>query len=214
MAYLDLPDTQLTQCTFSILDGTVTTPFDRGISFNITQISDPVWTASVATNIMTLERRQAWNAWKNTLRGGLVRVRMYDVARSFPRAYPDAESAEDVSSGWDGTCAVSAYGTGGSISLSGLPAGYVVTAGDRIGLEQSGRFGYYDVAYGGGGTANGSGALTVTVNPFPHTAYFTTSAVARLWRPYALFRMDWQSWSLPETLDETAASFQAYQVLI
>lgn len=213
MAVFDIPSTETKECSFVLLDGTVSTPLGKSPGFNVTQIFDPIWKVTVQTNHLDRARRQAWSAWKDSLRGRLNRLRMYDIARSQPLAYPDATQPSGISSGWNGLASVTSVGASGALGLSGLPAGYVLSTGDRVGLEQSSRYGYYTVI--SGGTANGSGALTVTVAPLLHTAYFTTSAVARIWRPVALFILDPESWSLPETFDVySQASFEAYQVLI
>lgn len=213
MAVFDIPTTEMKECSFVLLDGTVSTPLGKSPGFNVTQIFDPLWKAVVQTNHLDRAKRQTWSAWKDSLRGGLNRLRMYDTARSQPLAYLDATQPSDISSGWNGLASVTSVGSSGTLGLSSLPAGYALSVGDRIGLEQSSRHGYYNVI--SGGTANGGGALTVTVAPLLQTAYFTTSAVARIWRPVALFRMDPDSWSLPETFDlYSQASFEAYQVLI
>ncbi|KKX25288.1 hypothetical protein [Rhizobium sp. LC145] len=211
MAVFDLPSSKFVECTFTLLDGVTSSPFDRGMSFNLTQVTDPVWRAHVETWGLDRPEKQVWSAWKHSLRGGLNRIRAYDIARSAPLAYRNAKSPAEISSGWNGAGTVNSLGAAGALTVSGLPTGYQALPDDRVGIEQNGRYGYYAVLQPA--TANGSGVISLTVAPFLHTSYFSSGAVARLWRPMALFVIDWKTWSLSETRDLEPASFDAYQVL-
>jgi hypothetical protein len=211
MAVFDLPSSKLVECTFNLLDGVTSSPFGRGMSFNLTQVSDPVWKVHVETWGLDRPQKQTWSAWKDSLRGGLNRIRTYDIARAAPLAYRYAKSAAEIFSGWSGAGIVSSLGTAGALTISGIPSGYQALPDDRVGIEQNSRYGYYKVL--NPATANSSGVISLTVTPFPHASYFSSGAVARLWRPRALFVIDWKSWSLSETADLTPASFDAYQVL-
>lgn len=211
MAIFDLPIAETRECTFEIDDGTKSSPFNRGQAFNLTQVTDPVWWARIETPILSAAQRQQWSAWKHSLRGGFNRMRAYDTARRSPLAYPAATAPGQISTGWAGTGSASALGAGGALTVSGLPAGYKASVGDRVGIEQGGRYGYYSIL--AAATANAGGVISLSVAPFLHLEYFSVGATVRLWRPRALFIMDWSSWSLPERVEDTAASFQAYQVL-
>lgn len=212
MANYDMPSKAIQECTFSLQDNTTTSPFQRGKAFNISQINDPVWKLMLKTIPLTRPRRQIWSAFKNSLRGGLNRARGFDVAQFAPLNYALAKTPAAISAGWNGTAAVSSVGSSGVLGLSGLPAGYVAKAGDRVGLEQGGRYGYYEILFDA--VANGSGAMTIIVAPLLHTTYFTTAATARLWQPMALFVIDWQSFDMAVVPDGAAVTMTGYQVLI
>lgn len=211
MANIDLPLVLLHECTFDLLEGVAASPFGRGQSFNLTQVSDPVWKAHIETIELDRPGRQIWSAWKKSLKGGFNRMRAYDVARARPLAYRSAANPAAVSAGWSGAGVAVTVNDSGLITASGMPPGYKASIGDRVGIEQSGRFGYYEILTDA--TASGGGALSLNVSPPPHAAYFSAGAVVRLWQPMALFIIDWKSWSLSETSDQTPASFDAYQVL-
>lgn len=123
----------------------------------------------------------------------------------------DLEFKLVTGAGFDGTATVNSLGLSGSLGLSDMPPGYQAKAGDRVGLEEDGHYGYYEVLENA--TANGSGVITLTVAPFIHTSVFTTSAVCRLWQPKCQFWLDWNSWSAPRTGQPGSVSFDAYQVL-
>lgn len=184
-----------------------------GGKMNLTQVDDPLWKLRAETWTIRQETRALWSAWKKSLRGGLRSFIAYDTRQKTPLAYPNATAPADIASGWAGTASVGSLGTSGALGLTGLPAGYMARAGDRVGIEQSGRRGYYEILEDV--TASGGGAATVTVAPFLHTAIFTAGATARLWRPKAEFVIDWSNWAEPEgSLPKYATvSFEAWQKL-
>lgn len=147
------------------------------------------------------------------MRGGLKDFTAWDLNRSWPLAYPTAGASIDISAGWDGTATVASIGTGGAISLSGLPTTYKAKVGDRMGLNETVSgityYGYFELLEDA--TASG-GAATLNVAPFVHSV-FTASAVATLWRPVCRFIIDWQSWQESGSADRKPFSFEAYQRL-
>jgi hypothetical protein len=209
----DLPDDHLAECTFDLPDNVASSSSSKGLVINRSQVVDPTWKAHIQT-IQRASFEQAdlatWSAWKKSLRG-LKTFVAHDRAVPNPIAYLSAESAADIETGWDGTCTVTSLGASGALALSGAPAGYKASVGDRAGLEQSGHYGYYEILEAV--TADGSGVMTVTVAPFLHTTVFTTAAVCRLWRPKCQFALDWNSWSDPRAGQPSSISFDAYQVL-
>lgn len=216
MADFSLPSNKLTECRFTLAFSTASTSIGSGLKFNVTETVSPVWRAEIETPI--IDRKDAtlgeWSAFIAKLRGGVNNFLAHDYFRSTPLAYTSATAPADIGAGWDGTAGVSALTAAGSLTLSGLPANYVVSVGDRIGLEQTvssvARYGYHEVITGG--TANGSGAVTVTVSPFIKTGYFTTSATARLWQPKARFVID-PEYGFDQTLTYGSISFAGIQRL-
>lgn len=190
-----LPYTNLVRCLFTPLESIGRASIGRGLSVNISETAERVWQVEIQTIPLwpQLEPRANWRAWRAKLRGGINLFSTWDVSKPTPLAYPTAAASTDISGAWDGTATVTALGASGALGLSGLPASYVLSAGDYIGLEEGGRYDLYEVATSV--TANGSGAVTVSVIPHLRTTVFTTAAVARLWRPVATFIIDPGSWS-------------------
>ncbi|TPK38703.1 hypothetical protein [Mesorhizobium sp. B2-5-3] len=208
----DLPDYQLTECTFDLMDNVSSSASGKGLQINLSQVVDPTWKATIQTRLRKPTEYAStaiWSAWKKSLRGMKPFV-AYDFGRPNPIAYLTAAASTDIAPAWNGTATVTSLGLSGALGLSGLPATYQAKVGDRVGLEEGGHYGYYEVLEDKTAVA---GVATLTVAPFLHTTVFTTAAVARLWRPKCQFILDWNSWSAPATRDFGAISFNAYQRL-
>ncbi|UUP19502.1 hypothetical protein [Nitratireductor thuwali] len=204
----DVPDYQTVELTFTLTDSVTSAASHKGAKINMSKVADDVWELAMETNVLEPDRKRIWSAWKKSFRG-LREFLAYDTSRNPPAAYPDATAPGDISDGWNGTAGVASVGASGLLGLSGLPAGYQAKVGDRVGLEQSGHYGYYEVLEDV--AADGFGAVTLAVAPFLHTSIFTTAATARLWLPVCKFIMDPRSWSESNVLVPTPVSFKAVQ---
>lgn len=213
MANYELPNYKLRECLFTRQDSVARSRWNNGLQSSATETASPIWRGKFSTAPLSEERRAEWHAWLGKLRGGLDTFTAYDKTKPYPRAYPGVTASTGVSAGWNGTATVSSLGASGALGLASLPAEYQVKAGDPVGLEEGGRYGYYiasaDV------TANGSGVVTISVRPYLHTGLFTTSAVARLFRPLCAFTLDadsfgdgGSSWLAPSPV-----SFMGTQIL-
>lgn len=197
---------RMTEAGFQLIDNVALSPYANGTSMNLSQVVDPVWQGRFQTGLLELEKLFEWSAWRASLRGGFKTFLAYDVRRKTPLAYQTAKVSTDISPGWNGSCAVTSLGLSGALGLSGLPAGYKISAGDRIGLVQAGRYAYYEALE----TVVGN-AVTVTVSPFLHTRIFTTGATAVLWRPLVNCVIEQASWIEPSTPEPGPVSFNAFQ---
>lgn len=212
MTTYEIPTYSLRQCTIVLENAVGKSRINGGAVLSLTEVFDPIWTVNIETLLLEERERSQWRAWKNKLRGGLDYFSLYDISKPYPYNYRDYTSPYSIgaaSPSWNGTATVTALGASGALGLSGLPANYVITEDDYIGLEQSSRYGLYAAAETK--TANGSGAITISVRPYLHTGIFTTSAVARLWQPKATFIIDNDSWSESMVLDPTSISFRGVQ---
>lgn len=203
-----ISNSKMSECWFDIVDNVAVSPSNNGNMLNLSQINDPLWKGTFVTGILDVPTQAIWSAWRKSLRGGLQSFIAYDVRRSAPLAYPTAKVAADISSGWDGTATVTSLGTSGALALSGLPTAFQFKVGDRVGLEQSGHYGYYEVMED---VLASGGVATVTVSPFLHTSIFTTSALCRAFRPLCQFIIDQSSWSELGTVQNTPISFNGVQ---
>lgn len=201
----------MSECWFDLPDATVLSPSGKGLVINVSQVSDPVWKGMFESGILSRDNQAIWSAWHKSLKGGINTFITFDVRRLRPRAYPNANAPGDISGAWDGTVAVSALGLSGALSLADVPPGYLFKIGDRVGLEQSSKYGYYEVLEDT--TASGGGTATITVTPNLHTGVFTTSAVCRLWRPWCQFVIDPQSWVEQGGFEITPINFAGFQRL-
>lgn len=196
-----MPTAEFSECDITFLDNVVYTPSDKGMIINRTQSAEPVAIINVRTGlIQPVDYRQTWSPWKNSLRGGLQLFYGFDVRRAKPQAHPDLP---------ENTLANVTSLTRSTITMSGLPSGYTVTAGDRIGLEQNDKRGYYEILETV--KANAQGVVTVTVYPFVHNYYFNNGAKVRLVKAVAKFVLDWQSWVEPTVNEPAAIVFKGMQ---
>lgn len=207
-----LPENEmrLQECWMDYKENVVNATSAKALFINSTQIANPTWELNVTTGLLTLDQRASWSAWRKSLRG-LKEFLAFDVRCAYPFYYRTARAPGDISSGWNGTATVTSLGTSGVLGLSGLPASYKFGIGDRIGLEQNGYYGYYEVIEDV--TASSGGAVSVSVAPFLHTRTFTTSAIARIWQAKAKFRLDWNSYSDSGAKEPIAISFKGAQLL-
>lgn len=204
-----IDNARMSEAWFDIVDNIAMSPSAKGQFVNISQVNDPVWKGEFKTGILEHQDQAIWSAWKKSL-GGVRQFVAYDVRRSRPYAYPNANASTDIDAGWDGTATVEDLGASGALELSDLPTTYQFKVGDRVGLEAGGYYGYYEVLEDATAVA---GAVTITVTPFLHTTLFTTSAVCRVWRPLCQFILDPASWSEQGTKEKTPVSFTGYQRL-
>lgn len=205
----EMPHIPKVESTFTLDEGTVVSRHDEGRRGTVSQIRDPIWSAHLQTQPLDLGGRAEWQAWKNTLRGGLRSFLAWDVSRYEPRAYPNGVP-EIIAGTWNGQGTVTSLATPGQIAASGTPAGFELMTGDRVGLIENGRYGYFDVS--ADATADGTGAITVEVEPLV-SSLFTTAAVIVFRRPRLLMQMINGSFSAPGTAGLVPVSFDAVQVL-
>lgn len=205
----ELPFTPEIESTLELDPGTAVALHGRGLAGTVSQVREPLWTAAYRTDPIGLDDRIEWQAWYNSLGGGLKLFLGWDVTRRQPRAYPNGVP-EILSSSWDGTATVTSLSTPGQIAVSGAPANFALRPGDRVGLIEDGRYGYYEVAEAA--TASGSGAVSIPVLPFVQEI-FSNAATAVLWRPRAKMRLIQGSFICPGTGGFAPVSFRAAQVL-
>lgn len=204
-------NSRMTECWFDIVDNVAFSPSGNGTFINFSEVNDPIWKGHFITPILERSEQAIWSAWRKSLRGGLQLFLAYDVRRSTPLAYPNAKVPADISAGWAGTAAVTSYADGGIIHLNTVPHAFQFKIGDRIGLEENTNFGYYEILEDA--VADSSGLAAITVAPFPHTGFFTTGALVRIWRPLCQFMIDQSTWSEQGTVENTPVSFDGLQRL-
>jgi hypothetical protein len=149
------------------------------------QAGFPRWLASYFFSRMPLVNSDEWRAWLSAQRGATRRFIARDIARPLPRQYMDAGA---LPGGFDGECSdwsetINADGDS-ELSLEGLPVGLILSQGDYIDF----RYDATEDAIAGlpwralvrvveGGTADGSGDVTVVVEP-PVPSAVPSDAVA------------------------------------
>jgi hypothetical protein len=181
-----------------------------GMGGPVVDSRDPLWVAEYDTPPLTNLQLVEWRAWWVSLRGGIMPIYGYDPKLPYPVRYPGGVSSLTRAGGgaFDGTATITAIATR-SITLGTLPAGFILTAGDKIGLIHGTRRSLHMIVESV--TANGSGVATVSVEPKIPTTIFSTSSTANLVRPVCRMMVVADSWSNPTDIDAEPISFAAEQ---
>jgi len=138
-------------------------------------LAPPLWRARFQTPRLGDADAGTWTAWISALRGGL---RMFKgVPRRWPITYPAGFAGLTVGgSPFSGSGSISAIATSrDQISISGLPAGFVLQAGDYLSVPSASRQLLHLVTESG--TANGSGVASVSIEPVLRQGITTGAAV-------------------------------------
>lgn len=137
------------------------------------QAGFPLWRATYALSRMTSDYSDTWRAWVSGMRGQTRRFIGRDIARQLPRSYIAAGAMpggfDGEASGWSETINAD---DDAELTLEGLPVGLVLSPGDYIDF----RYTATEDAIAGlpwralvrvveGGTADGSGDVTVIIEP-------------------------------------------------
>lgn len=200
----------LVDASFVLDRGVITARHHKGLAGTDSQVREPLWVLGFETPPMPLGERKAWSAWLNSITGPGRYFLAWDASLQQPLLYPDGVPSI-IATTWDGTATVTGLGTAGAIAVSGVPAGFSLRDGDKVGLVQSGVYGLYEVNE----TCTASGATTMTVPVQPLVQpMFTTSATAVLYRPKAKFKLDPSSVEIDGSIHHSPVKFRAAQVLV
>jgi hypothetical protein len=168
------------------------------------QAGFPLWKLVWTIGNVGRDRSDAWRAFKDQIRGATRRFLAWDLARPFPKAYLTTGFVGMTRAGggaFDGTATswsetITVPDGDSQVTLHGLPAGFVLGQGDYIGFRWTatepavaGQTWHAPVRVVIGGTANGSGDLTVTSEP-PIPLPVPLTAVAYLDTPKCVMALD------------------------
>lgn len=196
----------LNESTFTFVDQVSLSRSQGGKAVAVVEYGDSYLRTRFTTLRLYLHQRHAWEAWKDGLRGGLNSFLAWDASRPEPLAYPNG--VPEIKAGtWDGKGTVSAIAAN-LITAAGAPEGFKVSAGDHLGLVQSGRYGLYRVA---ADATAGEATIAVPVEPVIPLNIFSSAATVVFWRPQAEFILLSETWSNPVTAEFAPISFEAVQ---
>lgn len=136
------------------------------------QAGFPLWQMVCSLSRMPLVNSDEWRAWLSGMRGATRRLIGRDIARQLPRAYVEM----GLPGGFDGECSnwsetINADDDA-ELTLNGLPVGLILSQGDYIDFRYDATEEAIEdlpwralVRVVEGGTADGSGNVTVTIEP-------------------------------------------------
>lgn len=139
------------------------------------ELAPPLWTAEVSLNDQALNEIKQQAALIRKLDGARQSFLLCDTTSLNPQADPDGTllGAANVTLG--------AIGADRTVApLVGLPAGYVLTLGDKLQINGASKIAFVEVS----GTVSANGAGSVSVAVFPRLpAWVATGAAVVLKRP-------------------------------
>jgi hypothetical protein len=97
----------------------------------VKDLGDPLWTLTAQSRQMSPNELDYWRARLDAMENGLQTFYGWQMSRYYPIKYP--RGTWPTGSSFNGTATLLSVGTNSkSISISGLPAGYVVSVGDMV----------------------------------------------------------------------------------
>ncbi|MCB9993124.1 MAG: hypothetical protein H6873_05655 [Hyphomicrobiaceae bacterium] len=176
-----------------------------GGELRATQLAPARWLAEIECALMTSADMSARQALFSRLQGAVNAFCLYPPHRAYPVADPDGSTYGSA------TPTVSARTSDFVLAIAGLPAGYVLTAGDFIQIT-------YDTSreylgqFVAGATADGAGDVAAIEVSVPLPAAVAADDAVNLIKPSGLFRLvpDSVHFASADSLNQTL-SFSARQ---
>lgn len=180
-------------------------------SIQVMEQGDPLWIGRFQTEPLVWSRRRLWSAWGRSLREGMDPFMAYDWLASYPIAYGKGvlSLARAVGGAFDGTATLINF-TATTIQISGLPANYRASVGDRVSFPWNGSRSYHEVMEAAVGT--GFGVITIAVQPpVPDGPAPSPGVAVDLVRAPIVMRLRPGTFSEPDGAGALAVSFEGVQ---
>lgn len=188
------------------------------------QYAAPYWTMDWPTPPLSRADKAALQAWWMSLGGGRKTFFAYHPFRQWPTNYATETAVLALTraggGAFDGTFEITGAPTARAMTSSTsattrAPASLVLTAGDMIGVSQSGKYSLHRVTETVTATAGGAfttaDANEIAIEPPLQPTIFTASVggglIANIIRPVAEFVPAADKWSSPETVVASPARF-------
>lgn len=191
----------------------------RGGSHQVADLAPRLWMADVATALLDDDNWGAWEAWLDSMRGGLNSFYLHRVGRrSMPFHYPDGFGGAMRAIGglFDGAGTLDAVDPADyhNITLAALPQDFTLAAGDLLAFDYGSQRAFHRV--GIGGTSSALGELDLTVAPALRSS-FALDVPVYLEKPAAQMMIvpgsiNWGSHTV--NLGPQKIGFKAQQILV
>lgn len=177
----------------------------------VTQVAPPLWQGQWEVETQGRVLTGEWEAWLESLRGGLRTFKATPPKRRWPVTYPRGFTGLLVSgSPFSGSGNLSVIGAGrDTVTVNQLPIGFVLQPGDFFSIPVGSRQHLHRILEGG--TASGAGEVTLTVEPTIRPNATTTVAV-KFADPFCEMVLA-ADWRVSKTGNDAAISFSGLQVL-
>lgn len=176
---LDLPAFTPLSGRLTLVSGVVISESGTGEMVDAFELTEPQFRLDLSAGLVSNLERRAWQAWHAALNGAFGTFRAPDFSRLWPAAHPGGFA------GWAGTATLSGWDGAGDAVFTGIPAGFVLTAGDLIQINSGGK--QTIVAALAGSTSGTTRTLPVAgmIGPVD----FPVGATALFHQPKGLFRL-------------------------
>lgn len=191
----------------------------RGGQVERVEVGEPRWTVSYTSVPLTRAQTRAAEAWWESLAGGMRTFLAVPPGGAFPAAYPKGFAGLTRAGGgaFDGTSRLNAFGATNDLLTFGttgfsLPAGFVLAAGDYIGLSYQSRVSLHRIIEAQ--TASGAGQITqIQVTPLVRSTLFPAGNLVTVTVANPTFEavVTPDSWDCETQIDFSTASFSAIQ---
>jgi hypothetical protein len=153
------------------------------------ELAPPLWYAEVSLNPNYLHEAEVIAAKFRALRGVMGTFLLYDPRKQYPK--------DDPTGSLLGVRIITITGKGvnnDTLTLSGFPAGYKLTPGDKFTLAYGAGFTHFG-EFSDYGTADGSGVITA-IPVFPHIPLAVSlGSQVLMKRPYCKMSLDVKGWN-------------------
>jgi hypothetical protein len=174
------------------------------------ELAEPLWAVTAETPILKPAERGVWRAFFDALRDGGKQFLIHDTDRPFPLEYAtgfDGMVIAGTGTPFVGTALLTSV-SGTALTVSNLPAGFVLSPGDYAGVPNATPRALFRVS--APAVANGMGGITFDVEPVPPQNLVGTITFAK---PTCVMRLVPGTASAPADAGGAPASFQAVQDL-
>ncbi|MBL6853709.1 MAG: hypothetical protein ISS15_05330 [Alphaproteobacteria bacterium] len=165
---------RLSVCDFDI-DETQESAPTRGGQPIVRDVAPPLWLANFKSARLSPADFKTVDAWLKSLDGSLNTFYAYDLARSYPIAYPNGFTGLTRAIGgaaFDGTATLASVASDNvTPQISGLPASFVMTEGDYLAFDYNSGASRALHQVMAAATGNGSGVINVEVRPHIRPGY-------------------------------------------
>ncbi|WP_435371429.1 hypothetical protein [Mesorhizobium liriopis] len=177
-------------------------------------VGTPWWTMSLTSEPLYERGRGIMDAFSMSAGDGGECFLAHDVWRPRPIRMDQGVPLSGTKAGggaFDGTATLQSITNTRTIVVSGLPAGFLLSAGDYVELRMSAlkRSLHRILA---DATASGSGVVTLSIRYGLDTQHFTTAAVVNFEKASCVMQMDQGSYKAPSNKSNRQASFSASEV--
>jgi hypothetical protein len=172
----------------------------------VKDFGSPLWQLTAQSKRLSVNELDYWRARLNGMENGIATFYGYSLSRTYPIAYPRGSWPTGVSFSGTTAALASVNANRKAVTISGLPAGYVVSVGDYVQIGTTDLHQAMEAV-----TADGSG-LTPEFEVRPHIWTGVSSGDVSVKKPHCIMAIVPGSITSDSSLDGFGSvSFQAIE---